>query len=153
MGWELSGPLPSTTGLLATCFKAVTSLENDSILAEQLRSWYDMESYGAFKQDDFRSAVDARAMKILKETTFNDGGRYLVGMFWADEESSLPNNYFSALVKLKSLERRLGNDPQLRERFSKTIIEAFKKGYMVQVDKSECSEPINVVNGTCHITP
>ena len=77
--------------------------ENDSVLAEQLRSWYDMESYGAYKQVDARSAADARAMKILEETTFNDGCRYQVGMLWADEESTLPNNYFSALVQMKSL--------------------------------------------------
>ena len=138
LGWVLSGPLPSTTGLFSTCFKAVTSSENDSILAEQLRSWYDMVSYGAYKQVDSRSAADARAMKILEETTFNDGCRYQVGMLWAEEESMLPNNYFSALVQLKSLERRLGKDPQVKESYSKTIREDFEKGYIVRVDKSEC---------------
>ena len=138
MGWVLSGPLPSTTGLFSTCFKAVTSSENDSILADQLRSWYDMESFGAYKQIDSRSAADAQAMKILEETTFNDGCRYQVGMLWADDESTLPNNYFSALVQLKSLERRLGKDPQLKESYSKTIKEDFEKGYTVQVDKFEC---------------
>ena len=138
LGWVLSGPLPSTTGLFSTCFKAVTSSENDSILADQLRSWYDMESFGAHKQVDSRSAADAQAMKILEETKFNDGCRYQVGMLWADDESTLPNNYFSALVQLKSLERRLGKDPQLTESYSKTIKEDFEKGYLVQVDKPEC---------------
>ena len=97
-----------------------------------------MESYGAYKHVDSRSAADARAMKILEETTFNDGCRYQVGMLWADEESTLPNNYFSALVQLKSLERRLGKDPQLKESYSKTIREDFEKRYIVRVDKSEC---------------
>ena len=77
-------------------------------------------------------------MKILEETTFNDGCRYQVGMLWADEESTLPNNYFSALVQMKSLERRLGKDLPLKESYSKTINENFDKGYIVQVDKSEC---------------
>ena len=77
-------------------------------------------------------------MKILEETTFNDGCRYQVGMLWADDESTLLNNYFSALVQLKSLERRLGKDSQLKESYSKTIKEDFEKGYIVQVDKSEC---------------
>ena len=86
LGWVLSGPLPSTTGLFSTCFKAVTSSENDSILADQLRSWYDMESFGAYKQVDSRSAADAQAMKILEETTFNNGCRCQVGMLWADDE-------------------------------------------------------------------
>ena len=136
LGWVLSDPQP--TGLFSTCFKDVASTENDSILAEQLRSWYDIESYGAYKQVDFRSAADARAMKILEETTFNDGCRYQVGMLWADEESTLPNNYFSALVQLKSLERRLGKYPQLKKSYSKKIREDFEKGYIVRVDKSEC---------------
>ena len=74
-----------------------------------------MESFGAYKQVDSRSAADARAMKILEETTFNDGCRYQVGMLWADDETTLQNNYFSALVQLKSLERRLGKDPQLKK--------------------------------------
>ena len=59
-------------------------------------------------------------------------------MLWADAECTLPNNYFSALVQLKSLERRLGKDPQLKKSYSKTIKEDFEKGYIVQVDKSEC---------------
>ena len=137
LGWVLSGPVPSVT-LFFTCFKAVASSENDSVLAEQLRSWYDMESYGAYKQVDSRSAADARAIKVLEETTFNVGCRYQVGMLWADEERTLPNSYFSALVQMKSLERRLGEDPQLKESYSKTINEDFEKGYIVQVDKSEC---------------
>ena len=59
-------------------------------------------------------------------------------MLWAEDESTLPNNYFSALVQLKSLERRLGKDPQLKESYSKTIKEDLEKGYIVQVDISEC---------------
>ena len=55
----LSGPLPSTSGLVSTCFKTVTQC--DSKLADQLRSWYDMESFAAVKQVDPRSAADARA--------------------------------------------------------------------------------------------
>ena len=68
-----------------------------------------MESFAAMKQVVPRSAVDARASKLLQETTYHDGIRYQVGMLWADDESSLPNNYFSALVQVKSLERRLEN--------------------------------------------
>ena len=62
-GWVLSGPLPSTSGLVSTCFKAVTQSESDSKLADQLRSWYEMESFAAMKQVDPRSAADARASK------------------------------------------------------------------------------------------
>ena len=60
LGWVLSGPLPSTSGLFSTCFKAVTTNKDTySELAEQLRSWHDIESYGAFKQVlSFRSRCE-----------------------------------------------------------------------------------------------
>ena len=144
MGWVLSGPLPAISGMFSTCLKAVTSnKDSDSELVDQLRSWYDMESYGAMIQVDSRSAADARAEKILEETTYHDGTRYQVGMLWADIESSLPNNYFSALVQLKSLERRLGKDDELRERYSQNIQDDFLKGYVVRVDKTDCFKVSN----------
>ena len=59
IGWVLSGPLPSSSSLVSVCFKA--NIEQDFELACQVKSWYDMESYGAFKQVDPRSAADARA--------------------------------------------------------------------------------------------
>ena len=97
-----------------------------------------MESFAAMKQVDPRSAVDARASKILQETTYHDGCRYQVGMLWADDESSLSNNYFSALVQLKSLKRRLEKTPELKASYAQTIKDDFDKGYFVQVDKSDC---------------
>ena len=102
-----------------------------------------MESYGAMKQVDSRSAADARAENILVETTYHDWTRYQVGMLWADDESSLPNNYFLALVQLESLERRLGKDVDLRKRYSKNIQVDISKGYIVRVDKTDCFEVCN----------
>ena len=61
----------------------------------------------------------------------------------AEDESSLPNNYFSALVQLKSLERRLGKDAELTERYTQTIKDDFSKGYIVEVDKSDCFKMSN----------
>ena len=59
-------------------------------------------------------------------------------MLWADNESSLPNNYFSALVRLKSLERRLDKTPELKASYAQTTMDNFDKGYIVQVKKSDC---------------
>ena len=116
--WVLSGPLPSSSSLVSVCFKAI--IEQDFELACQVKSWYDMESYGAFKQVDPRSAADARAQEILETTTFHNGQRYDVGMLWADDNIQLPNNYFSSLVQLKSLEKRLSRDTSLKENYAST---------------------------------
>ena len=64
---------------------------------------------------DSRSAADAWAHEILENTTIHNGLRYDVGMLWAADNIQLPNNYFSSLVQLKSLEKRLAMDEDLRE--------------------------------------
>ena len=150
LGWVLSGPLPSTSGFYSTCFKAVTcDKQLDTELVDQLRSWYDMESYGTYKQADSRSAADARASKILDETTYHDGCRYQVGMLWAEDGSSLPNNYFSALVQLKSLERRFSKDPELKQHYGKTIQDDLEKGYIEKIDKTKWT---TLASGICRTT-
>ena len=131
IGLVLSGPLPSSSGLVSTCFK--DNMEQDFELASQVKSWYDMESYGALKHVDPRSSSDARAHEILENTTVHNGKRYNVGMLWAEDNIELPNNYFAALVQLKSLEKRLAKDQTLREKHSNTIKEDLDKGYVVRV--------------------
>ena len=131
IGWVLSGPLPSSSSLVSTCFKA--NIEQDFELACQVISWYDMESYGAFKQVDPRSAADAHAQVILETTTFHKSQRYDVGMLWADDNIQLPNNYFSSLVQLKSLEKRLRRDTSFKENYANTVREDLGKGYLITV--------------------
>ena len=70
-------------------------------LADQIKTWYELESYGAFKQVDARSAADKRALSVLKNDTFHDGERYIVPMLWNDKESTLPKNYFSSLARME----------------------------------------------------
>ena len=96
-------------------------------------SWYDMESYGPYKQVDPRSAADARANKIFVTTTLHYGQKYDVGMLWADHNFQLPNNYFSSMVQLKSLEKRLLRDTTIKYKYAKTIDEDLQKGYVITV--------------------
>ena len=131
IGSVLSGPLPSSSGSVSTCFKA--NVEQNFELASQVKFLYDMESYGALKQVDSRSASDARALDILENTTLHNGKRYDVGIMWAEDNIELPNNYFSAVVQLKSLEKRLTKDQTLRENYSNTIKEDLDKGYVERV--------------------
>ena len=89
IGWVLSGPLSSSPGLVSTCFKA--NMEQDFELASQVKSRYDMESYGALKQVDPQSSSDARAHEILENTTVHNGKRYNVGMLWDEDNIELSN--------------------------------------------------------------
>ena len=106
IGWVLSGPLPSKSCINSTCFKV--NIEHDNELAIQVKSWHDIESFGANKQVDSRSAADARAHEILDSTTIHNGLRYDVGMLWAADNAQLPNNYLiNGWQKMKTLERSI----------------------------------------------
>ena len=129
--WVLSGPIPSSSSLVSTCLKA--DVEQDYELACQVKSWYDMESYGAYKQVDTPSAADARAQELLETTTVHNGQRYDVGMLWADDNIQLPNNCFSSLVQLKSLRKRLSRDTSLKENYAKIIRENLEKVQLITV--------------------
>ena len=61
--WVLSGPLPSSSGLVSTCSKA--NMEQDIEIASQVKSWYNMESFGILKPEDPQSAMDAPALAVL----------------------------------------------------------------------------------------
>ena len=61
-------------------------------------------------------------------------------MLWADDRSNLPNDYFSALVQLKSLERLLDEKSELKNSYAQTITSDSDKGYIVKFDKKECFE-------------
>ena len=103
IGWVLSGPLPSPIGIRATTFKR--NVENVA-LADQKKKWYELESYGTFKQADPRSSADKRVQKILDSTTLYDGSRYVDGMLWADDNIHLPiifTLHWSSLSLLKSV--------------------------------------------------
>ena len=110
------------------------NIEHDNELASQVKSWWDdIESIGASKQVEPRSAADARAHEILESTTIFSGLRYNVGTLWAADNIQLPNNYFSSLVQLRSLEKRLAEDEDLREKYTSIIKEDLNKGYVIEV--------------------
>ena len=132
IGWVFSGPLSSSSSFVSPCFKTIVEPEQD--LVEQLRTWYELESYGAKKEVDPRSSADRRAVEILEKTTTHDSQRYQVGMLWANDDLDLPNNYYSALVQLKSLEKRLSKDEELRSKYSKNINDDVEKGYVFRVE-------------------
>ena len=54
-------------------------------------------------------------------------------MLWAEDNIELSNNYFSALVQLKPLEKQLAKDQLLFEKYSNTVKKDLNKGYVVRV--------------------
>ena len=117
LGWVLSGFLSLRGSFLLASellLRLRTTLNWPTWKLAQKLSWDDMESFGAYIHVDRRSAPDARSQDILEDTTYPDNCRYQVGILWDDDRSTLPINYFFALMQLKSPERLLDKNVELK---------------------------------------
>ena len=118
--------------MTASC---VTASEDD-VLAEQIKTWWDIESYASRCDVSGRSKDDEKALQMLEQTTKFDGERYEVGLLWKRRNPFLPNNYSSALNQMKSLEYRLERQPELKKLYQDTIKVDVEKGF-VRILKQE----------------
>ena len=54
-------------------------------------------------------------------------------MLWAADHTKLPNNYFSSIVQLKSLEKWLAKNEDLRQNYTSIIKKNLNLGYVIEV--------------------
>ena len=92
--WTVSGAFPKneTSYLSVSCNLSIAS----DPLSEQKKKVWDMKTYSSVCNVTGKSKEEKRALSILEETTKDNGERYEVGFLWAEDELTLPNNYFSA---------------------------------------------------------
>ena len=141
LGWTVSGPVPvSELRFSAACH---LSNEDDMKLAEVVKKWWDMESYGTAMVADKRSKEDKLASEILHSTVNFNGERYEVGLLWNGDQAALSNNFLSALGQLRSLKRRLDSNQQLKKKYGDTIASDLEKGYVSILSKDELAETEN----------
>ena len=135
--WALSGPLPAKqTATLAT---TATSIADDK-LANQLSKWWDIESYDSNCDVTGHSKEEQRAIKTLEQTTLFNGEIYELGLLCRKDKVKLPNNFYSAMGQLNSLERRLLKDETLQKRYQETIDTDVDAGDVWKVDQAELNE-------------
>ena len=137
LGWALSCPLPAKQA--ATLATTATSIADDK-LANQLSKCWDIESYASNCDVTGHSKEEQRAIKTLEQTTRFNGDIYEVGLLWREDEVKLPNNFYSAMGQLKSLERRLQKEETLKKRYQKTIDTDVNAAHVRKVDQAELYE-------------
>ncbi|XP_075259079.1 uncharacterized protein LOC142350939 [Convolutriloba macropyga] len=137
IGRALSGPLPAKQA--ATLTTTATSVSEEK-LASQLNNWWDIESYASNCDFTGHTKDEQRAIITLEKITRFTGERYEVGLPWREEEVKLPNNFYSAMGQLKSLERCLQKDDTLRKYYQETIDTDVKADCVRKVQQVELSE-------------
>ena len=104
LGWTVSGPLPKKIVSSQTSCHSSVHQSADFGLNEQIKTWWDNESYGSRVNVDGRCRSDVEALETLEKTTHCENYRYTVGMLRSSPRSSLPNHYRSAVKQFLSLE-------------------------------------------------
>ena len=102
----------------------------DVKVAENIQSWWELETYASKINVVSQSKKEQQAKKFLERTRKYTGERYEVGMLWSEPKPNLPNNYGSALGQLHSLERRFKRDPNLKELCQQSINTDVENGFV-----------------------
>ena len=94
----------------------------------QLRKWIKIESYASNSNITGHSKCEQETIKTLEQTNRITVESYKVGLLWREAEVKLPNNIYSAMRELKSLERRLQEEGKIQRQYQETIDTDFKAG-------------------------
>ena len=142
IGWTVTGRLP---GHIQECESVckVHVATPDEELNETVKTWWRTENFGCrYDNDTQRSVEDERVMKFLDENTRKVDGRYEVPLIWRDDKVELPDNFAAAAQRLNFLEKKLNRNPELAERYRKTIDMDMEKGYIKRLTKEETTAPV-----------
>ena len=126
LGWVVSGPKMGKRRQNVCHF----ALTEDVKVAENIQTWWDIETYASKISVVCQSKKELQAQKMLESTTKFTGERYEVGMLWSEAETNLPNNFSSALGQLYSLERRFQGDPNLKNFYQQSIDTDAEKAFV-----------------------
>ena len=96
IGWVVSGPMAGKKSQNICHFASTEDVK----VAENIQSWWDIETYASKINVVSQSKKEQQAQKCLESTTKFTGEWYEVGMLWSEPEPNLLNNYGSALVQL-----------------------------------------------------
>ena len=70
-----------------------------------LEQYWSIEKTASDPAESFLSDVDKEALQTLERTCRHNGERYEIGLPWKTDVQ-LPNNYYAALNRVRSLKKR-----------------------------------------------
>ena len=135
IGWTIGGP--NDTSFEQSSFQAPVyhSDQQDKDLYDLLASFWRMDTYGTSPEITM-SHDEKHAFQTLKATTRYVDGRYEVGLLWKPD-AELPNNFNSAILQFKRMQKRLNSQPEVKQLFSDTVSNDLANGYIRKLNPEE----------------
>ncbi|CAK1591458.1 unnamed protein product [Parnassius mnemosyne] len=132
LGWVLSGAVSRESSTKINVLHA--QLSDD----ELLRRFWEIEEQNSSKK--ILTPEEKKCEELYSKTTIRDvSGRYVVRLPFREENPSCKGCGSRAIAerRFKSLEKRLGRDVDLKERYKQVIEEYLQLGHMRKIDKRD----------------
>ncbi|XP_070145039.1 uncharacterized protein [Drosophila kikkawai] len=136
LGWVVYGPVSgqSTTPSPRSCLLAVSM---EDAMEKMVEDYFEMESFGVKLAPQVAASDDARAQRILEDTTVKVGRRYQTGLLWKDDHAVLPRSYEMAHRRLINVEKKFKRNGQLALEYDRIIKDYVSKGYARKLQPDE----------------
>ena len=102
-----------------------------------LRSFWEVPASGTLKEAQILNYDDKFAPEKVEKSIKYVDGRYQVAIPLKDDKPELPDNYNMAVRRLFNTEKRLRNNPEVEEAYSKCISQYLEKGHIRKIDPAE----------------
>ena len=113
-------------------------LQHDEMLDQIVKRFWETEDcLTANSRETAMSIEDKQCLKVLEAGTKIVNGKYEVPVLWKQIDSRLPNNHEMTLRRLRSLHKQFLGNPDLFEKYKKTINTYIKEGYARKMTKEE----------------
>ena len=136
LGWCIYGGVTSGTTATSVNYHACECSADDA-LHNLVRDYFAVEDVGITPPVAIESEADARARRIMEETTIRIGRGYQTGLLWRFDNFEFPDSYPMAIKRLECLERRMIRNPKLRENLTKQLAEYETKRYAHRATEEE----------------
>lgn len=133
LGWVIYGGNDDDDSFVGLNYRVCHASLQDDKLEAQMKSFFDIESFGVRAAPKLLGKKEARAMDILQSTTRKVGDRYEAGLLWAEDSPQLPDSKEMCTSRAKSLCARLKNDPELSRKLEALLDDYKKKGYCREI--------------------
>lgn len=128
LGWVLHGCHSSVTDKVAFCGR-LQQKEEEPTLEELVKNHFRLESL-CIEPRKPKEDPEQKAIQILEETSRRlPEGRFETGLLWKEKDRQIPNNYNEAERRLRSLEKRLDKDEDLKQKYEERMDNLFQSGY------------------------
>ncbi|XP_036327403.1 uncharacterized protein LOC118740011 [Rhagoletis pomonella] len=133
LGWVVFGPTGKSVASNAACLH----IKEVSDLHSLVEEYFDIDSFGVRSAPVVKSAADARAERILKQTTFRIKGKFQTGLVWKTDCVKLPDSYRMAENRLLGIERKFKRNHTFAAAYKVIIQHYIARGYARKLTPAE----------------